>query len=355
VSPFVIDRERLVHCSAFRRLEYKTQVFVNHESDHFRTRLTHTLEVAHLARRLASELQIDADLVEAVALAHDLGHPPFGHAGEAVLDRLLEGHGGFEHNAQAFRVVTELERPFPGFRGLNLSFEVLESLLKHSTVYDRPRHAGLDDAAVAPFSETGPHPPLEAQVVALADRIAFDCHDLEDGLEAGLLSAKSLGAVGLWSRHADPVCNANPSLSLPAVRRPILDAIQNALVEDAVRTTTDLIEEDALLGVDQIRNHGRRVAHFSFHAERSLEELEVVLRDAVYGHQRLVRMDSKARRFIERMYEAYLAEPRLLPARYVRRMETVGRERVVCDYIAGMTDRYCQDEYKRLFEPFERV
>ena len=355
VPPFVVDRQRIVHASAFRRLEYKTQVFVNHEGDHFRTRLTHTLEVAHLARRLADALRINAALAEAAALAHDLGHPPFGHAGETALDALLAEVGGFEHNAQAFRVVTELERPYPAFHGLNLTHEVLESLLKHSTVFDRPRHAGLDDAAVAPFVQRGPHPPLEAQAVALADRIAFDLHDLEDALEAGLLRSDQLDRVGLWSQHADPVCAAHPSRPLPAVRRPIIDAIENALLDDAVRATTTLLEQDRLTTPDQIRGHTRRVVHLSSETERALEELETLLRDAVYAHPRLVRMDAKGRRFIERMFEAYVAEPRLLPPRYVRRMDHVGTKRVIADYIAGMTDRFCQDEYKRLFHPFERV
>jgi dGTPase len=354
-SPFVLDRERVVHCSAFRRLEYKTQVFVNHESDHFRTRLTHTLEVAHLARRLAEALGLDTHLAEVIALAHDLGHPPFGHAGETVLDALMAEHGGFEHNAQAFRVVTELERPFPDFRGLNLSFEVRESLLKHRTVHDHPRPAGLEDGVIARFYAVGPHPPVEAQLVALADRIAYDGHDLEDGLEAGLLNADVLGKAELWRRHAEPIVAAHASVRLPALRRPILDAIQNALLDDAVATTAGVMADAGVSSVDAVRRHDVCLAGFSVGIERSVEQLETVLREAVYGHPRLVRMDTKARGFIERMFEAYRAEPRLLPARYVRRMDGVGRERVICDYLAGMTDRFCQDEYKRLFEPFERV
>jgi len=365
-GPFELDRHRIVHCSAFRRLEYKTQVFVTHEADHYRTRLTHTLETAHIARRLARGLRLNATLAEVIALAHDLGHPPFGHAGERALVERMAGHGGFEHNAQALRVVDYLEHPYPAFRGLNLSYEVRESLIKHRTVYDAPGAGmepgsacggwpGLSDEQAAELLATGPQPTLEAQVASVADRLAYDCHDLEDALAAGLVDGAMLEQVSLWADAAGPIRTRFADRPTAAIRRPVLDALLERLLADVVEASAQRIYEAGISRLEDVRACDRPVVGPSEAMARQLEQLEGFLRHRVYRHHRLVRMDHKARLLIERLFEAYLAEPALLPDRFSRRIPEQGAHRVICDYIAGMTDRFCQDEYKRLFEPFERV
>lgn len=348
VDPIAVDRERVLHSTAFRRLEEKTQVFVSSEHDHFRTRLTHTLEVASIARRLCVALQVSGAVGELIALTHDLGHAPFGHAGENTLAGLMKGHGGFEHNAQSLRVVEFLEHPYPPFRGLNMLYEVRESLAKHCTIYDqmRPGSHPLADGTQAP---------IEGQIANLADRIAYDCHDLEDALGAELVREQQLASIDLWREAAGPVRKKYPNLPLAAVRRPILDSLEAALLTDVARESRRRIAAAKITSLDQVRAARKPLVSLTAAMEKRLAELERFMFERIYRHPRLIRMDSKGRRFIERLFEAYVKEPSLLPPRWQKRIDTQGRHRVVCDYLAGMTDRFCQDEYKRLFEPFERV
>ena len=346
VDACAVDRQRVLHSAAFRRLQHKTQVFVTSEHDHFRTRLTHTLEVASVARRLCVALQVNGAVGELIALTHDLGHPPFGHAGEAALKGLMIHHDGFEHNAQSLRVVEFLEHPYPPFRGLNLTYEVRESLAKHCTIYDKPDTHPLADGTQAP---------IEGQIANLADRVAYDCHDLEDGLGAGLIDERDLAEVDLWQAAVSPVRESYPDAPLAAVRRPALDGLESTLLGDIVAESRRRITEAGVETLDDVRRaEGEQVA-FSAEMGPRLEGLESFLFERVYRHHRLIRMDDKAHRFIEQLFDAYLAEPKLLPRRFHDRIDTIGLHRVICDYIAGMTDRFCQAECKRLFEPFERV
>jgi len=346
VDPFAFDRQRVLHSAAFRRLESKTQVFVTGVHDHYRTRLTHTLEVASTARRLCTAIQVNVAVGELIALTHDLGHPPFGHAGEVALRDLMNDHGGFEHNSQSLRVIEYLEHPYPSFRGLNLSYEVRESLAKHSTIYDQPGRHPLAD---------GSHGPVEGQIANLADRVAYDCHDLEDSLEPGLSAEADLQGLDLWREAAGPVRKAWPNLPLAAVRRPILDALEQMLLDDVVAESHHRITAAKVQSVDDVRRCGRMLVALSTKMESRLRELEAFLFERVYRHPMLIRMDAKAARFIQQLFGAYVAEPRTLPPRFAERVAELGAHRVVCDYIAGMTDRFCQAEYKRLFEPFESV
>lgn len=355
LDPFALDRHRILHCTAFHRLAYKTQVFVTHEGDHFRTRLTHTVEVAEIARLLAGALEANVDLAEVVALAHDLGHPPFGHAGESALAERMQHHGGFEHNAQTLRTVDYLEHPFPEFRGLNLSFELRECLAKHDTKYDRPAlvSAGLD--GLDDLLDAGANPPIEGQIAALADRIAYDCHDLEDALGAGLIYEEQLAELSLWQIAAQPIRGQYPDAHLSAVRRPILDQLLDHLLTAAVEETAQRLSAADVRSSDDVRQCPDRLVGLPAGVEADLVGLERFLAVNVYKHHRLIRMDDKAGRFLGRLFDAYVAEPRLMPPRFASRTDAFGNHRVACDYLAGMTDRFCQDEYKRLFEPFERV
>ncbi len=351
-SPFETDYARIVHCTAFRRLMHKTQVFVTEGGDHFRTRLTHTLEVAVHARRLARRLQLNEPLTVAVAMAHDLGHPPFGHAGETALAELMAGAGGFEHNLQSLRVVDYLEHPYPAWRGLNLSFEVRESLLKHRLP---PREAigypGLE-AARREFLSVGVQPPLEGQVADLADGIAYTLHDIEDGLVECGLSEAELGRTDLWKTIAGKVREHHNSLSIHAVRRPILDALARFLLDDTAEATRGRLARLCLRDADAVRRHDTPLVDFSDEVKSQLTELQQLLRKAVYADQRVVRMDIKARRLVREVFEAYMAEPTLLPSRFRSRIDEQGPHRVIADYIAGMTDRFCQQEHRRLFDAF---
>ena len=357
-SPFELDRHRVLRSASFRRLEYKTQVFVIHEDDHFRTRLTHSLEVAAIARQLAVGLNVNATLAEVIALAHDLGHPPFGHAGEAILGQLMSESGGFEHNVQSLRVIDYLEHPYPPFRGLNLSFEVREGIIKHTTVHDRPEVDEASAAGLAELLADGPWPSVEGQIVCLADRLAYDGHDLEDALGANLIGEQDLDTLDLWRESAGDIRRRFPDGPLGTVRRPILDAIHAALIRDATAESQRRLTEAGVTSVDDVRRvapDAPGLVAVSDETNAQLEALEAFLMERVYRHHRVVRMDAKARQFIERLFEAYCGNPRLLPPRFFKRVEDQGIKRVVCDYIAGMTDRFCQDEYRRLFEPFERV
>ncbi|MFC1671823.1 deoxyguanosinetriphosphate triphosphohydrolase [Planctomycetota bacterium] len=345
-TSFQRDRDRVVHSAAFRRLEYKTQVFVNHEGDYYRTRLTHTMEMAQIGRSIGRVLQLNEDLIEAIALAHDLGHTPFGHSGEEALQNLMKGHGGFEHNRQSLRIVEKLERRYPNFRGLNLTFEVRESLEKHSTAYDN---------STRPDREWDESSVLESQVVDVSDSIAYDTHDLDDGLTAGILDETSLMGLDLW-READSAARSSCVGGNDRIRMyQTIRALINILVTDLVHNASARVAELGLSSADDARKAGAEAVCFSSDMKKKKDDLESFLYQHMYKHYRVVRMARKARRFVKEMFAEYAQNTDQLPPEYQEWAEAEGIERSVCDYIAGMTDRFAQDEYKRLFHPFERV
>jgi len=340
------DRERIIHSTAFRRLEYKTQVFVNHEGDHYRTRLTHTIEVAQIARAIARVLNLNEDLTEAVALAHDLGHTPFGHSGEDALRELMKDHGGFEHNMHGVRVVEVLENRYPEFRGLNLTWEVRECIAKHVTDFDHPTMRLF-------------HPeerqPMEGQVVEASDSIAYVTHDLDDALGAGILDPTAYEEVRVLSEIRGKVLGLHGKLERRHERNEIVRALINYFVTDLCKSTSARLEEWRIRSLADVRNAPGNVVCMTPETEERKRELREYLLAQVYRHYRVVRMMNKARRFVTQLFNAYVSEPRQLPPAYQRWAEKEGLHQGVCDYIAGMTDRYAQDEYLRLFEPFERV
>ncbi|HOI53985.1 MAG TPA: deoxyguanosinetriphosphate triphosphohydrolase [Phycisphaerae bacterium] len=340
------DRDRVIHSTAFRRLEYKTQVFIIHEGDHYRTRLTHTLEVAQIARTLARSLNLNEDLTEAVALGHDLGHTPFGHSGEAALNEFMKECGGFEHNLHGLRVVDVLEHPYPGFRGLNLSYEVRESIAKHHTVHDSPQRNK---------EFPGAHPPLEGQVVEVADRIAYDSHDLDDSLAMDLVQAEELVELDLFKQAAEDFARDVSGLTPDQKVRRVAKLLIDMLVRDALSVAADELAACGAASPDDVRSAPGRLMHFSDDLETKVREVERFLMDRVYRNHRVMRMTLKAQRFLTRMMEAYEKDVRQLPPTYQRYAEEFGTKRAVCDYVAGMTDRFAQDEYRKLFEPFERL
>lgn len=342
---FQRDRDRVIHCAAFRKLEYKTQVYVIHEGDYYRTRLTHTMEVAQIANSLARVLRLNQDLTEAVALAHDLGHTPFGHTGEFALNRLMRDHGGFEHNRQGVRIVELLEERFADHPGLNLTWEVRESIAKHSTSYDSPRNVGFDQHLA---------PALEAQLVDLADEIAFNDHDLDDALKMGIITPRDLKRIP-WVAELYSEINPNDAQStgkmetIPRCR--LIGKMIDLLVRDALKQTEKNIEERGIKTLDDIRQCNKRLASFSPEILERNTLLRSFLMERVYRHPNVVRMSSKAERFIERLFNLYLTTPGQLPWRFQERIESEGPEPVIADYISGMTDRYCIEEYKRAFLP----
>lgn len=341
------DRDRIIYSTAFRRLEYKTQVFVNHEGDYYRTRLTHTLEVAQIAKSIARALRLNEDLVEAIALAHDLGHTPFGHSGEDALHELMKDYGGFDHNAHGLRVVDLLEERYPDFPGLNLSYEVREGIIKHSTTFDYPRPC-------APFDEVG-SPLLEIQVVDIADEIAYDNHDLDDGITSGLIREEDLKNIRLWSEKNRMIRKSYPHINDEIRKYQIIRALINHQVTDVINHTEANIKKFKVHSVQQVAKLPERMVAFS----RPLESLRKPMRDFMmqnlYQHYRVVRMSNKAYRFITSLFKVYLDKTEQLPPNTQKRLNKEDKHRVICDYIAGMTDRYALDEYKKFFEPYERV
>ena len=355
-TPFARDRDRIIHTSAFRRLKDKTQVFVAHEGDHFRTRLTQSLEVAQIARSLAAALGLDADLAETIALGHDLGHPPFAHAGEEELERCMAPYGGFDHNVQTFRVLTDLERRYPSFNGLNLTWETLEGVVKHNGpvggLVDRPVWSDvLAFDRVFPLDLTG-WASAEAQVAALSDDIAYNNHDVDDGLEAGLFRLDELEAVPLIGPILMSVRKDHPTLDdrltrLEAVRRMIGAMIGDVLDETRLRAGHSRVASAA-----DVRALGSALVAFSPAMSEDLARLRAFLFDRMYRHWRVNRTRSQARRLIGGMFDLFLAEPDVLPAEWYERLrdfDEADRARVICDYIAGMTDRYAIEEHRRLF------
>jgi dGTPase len=345
-TAFQRDRDRILHTTAFRRLEHKTQVFVAYEGDYYRTRLTHTLEVAQIARTIARALRANEDLVEAISLAHDLGHTPFGHAGEEILHDLMSAHGGFDHNHQSLRIVEKLEQRYPEFPGLNLTWEVREGILKHESEYDRGNAMGYEPSL---------RPTLEGQIVSAADELAYNTHDLDDGLRAGILDHLAVAELPLWRVVLDRIGqNAGRPLDDMARHRAIRTLIDLEVTELLKETEQRLLEAGAQ-SVEDIRTLPEQVVAFSKEMETRNRTLKDFLFGHLYRHYRLVRMTAKASRFIQELFGAYAVQPAQLPSEVQARIADEGLYRVVCDYIAGLTDRYALDEYRKLFEPYERV
>jgi len=341
-TEFQRDRDRIVHSTAFRRLEYKTQVFVNHEGDLFRTRLTHSLEVAQIARSVARNLRVNEDLVEAISLAHDLGHTPFGHAGQDALNECMREHGGFEHNLQSLAVVDELEEHYGGFDGLNLCFETREGILKHCS-----RENALKLGELGERFLTGKRPSLEAQIANIADEIAYNNHDVDDGLRSGLITIDQLAQVDLWQTHYDEAQRAHPQLDGRRIVHETVRRMINTLIVDLIETTGQNLAAHAPESLDAVRAAPPLVAHSGAVAAQAAE-LKRFLFKNLYRHYRVMRMASKARRVITGLFDAFSEDPRLLPPAYQAEQETE-QPRLIAHYIAGMTDRYALKEYQRLF------
>lgn len=341
-SEFQRDRDRIIHSSAFRRLEYKTQVFVNHEGDLFRTRLTHSIEVAQIGRSIARQLGLNEDLVEAISLAHDLGHTPFGHAGQDELNDCMAEYGGFEHNLQSLRVVDVLEERYAAFDGLNLCFETREGILKHCSRENAERMGDVGQRFL-----TGQRPSLEAQVANLADEIAYNNHDVDDGLRSGLLSLEQLAEVELFATHLEQVRQSWPQLAERRVVHETVRRMINTLVTDMIAQTLANIAQSAPSSVEEVRS-APALAGFSPQMRESNRELKSFLRTELYRHYRVMRMSAKARRVIRELFQAFMEDPRLLPPQSGSR-QAEHLPRTVADYIAGMTDRYAIREHRRIF------
>jgi len=342
---FQRDRDRVVHARAFRRLEYKTQVFVHHEGDHYRNRLTHTLEGAQIARTIARALRLNEDLAEAIALAHDLGHTPFGHAGERVLDALLRAAGGFDHNRQSLRVVDWLEQRAPGYRGLNLSWETREGILKHGCRWEHP----------VPVPELGAQPSLEAQVADRSDEIAYVNHDLDDGLRSGLLSLAQLDEIPLWREVHAQVRARIPDADPAVLRTQTIVALINRLVTDLVESSARRLEAAALPDVEALRRRpvhegGERLLGYERALEKALRELKDFLYRNLYHHPHVVATTREAERVLAELWRVVRADPGKLPASVRARFAEDGEDRAIADYLAGMTDRFALAEHRRLVE-----
>jgi dGTPase len=339
------DRDRVVHSSSFRRLEYKTQVFVNHEGDNYRTRLTHSLEGAQIGRTVARALGLNEELTECLVLGHDLGHTPFGHSGEKVMDELMREHGGFEHNQQTLRILERLEVRYPQFPGLNLTWEVREGMIKH-----KPDSDASAPADYAP----GEAPTLEAQLVDFVDEIAYNNHDVDDGLASGMITVDQMRAVSLFREAHDAALAAGVE-DERILRHQVVRGIIDRCTQDLLETTLATLGEAAVGSVEDVRRAGRRLVAYSPSMAARVAELKQFLFTNMYRHYRVVRMGDKAGRILRDLFQTYTAEPLQLPPRHQRRIETDGLHRVVCDYIAGMTDRFALDEHRKLFDPLVKV
>jgi dGTPase len=345
-SVYQRDKDRIIHSTAFRRLEYKTQVFVNHEGDYYRTRLTHTIEVAQISRCISRVLNLNEDLAEAIAVAHDLGHTPFGHSGEDALRILMKDHGGFEHNIQGLRVVDVLENRYSKFSGLNLSWEARESIAKHKSLYDNPNTSQF---------EMNKQPLLEAQIVDLADSIAYDNHDIDDSLKAGLIMESDLEEIELWRYAKEKVKEQYGNLCKDLEKSHTVKYLIDFEVTDLIEHTQSILEKMRTKTTNDVQQCKERLVSFSPGLDKKKQELQEFLQNNVYNHYRVARMADKARRFVEDLFKVFIENPMQLPPEYQKWIEKEGLYQGVCDYIAGMTDRFAQDEYLKLFYPYERV
>jgi len=346
-SVYQRDRDRIIHSAAFRRLEYKTQVFVNHEGDYYRTRLTHTIEVAQIARTMACALRLNVDLTEAISLAHDLGHTPFGHSGEEALNDLMAKFGGFNHNLQGLRVVDVLEERYPDFPGLNLTWEVREGIVKHSSAFDK----------AAKIKELAPNenPTLETQIVDNADEIAYDNHDLDDGLTSGLIKESDLEKLQIWKNILKDISQKYDRIDPERKKYLIIRSLIDIQVTDLIRQTQERLDKLKPKSFKEVKKLDKKIVSFSKGMSSLRRPLREFLMENLYHHYRVVRMSNKAKHFIQELFRLYIDRPDALPAHIQKRIVLDGKRRAVCDYIAGMTDRYALDEYKKLFDPYEKV
>jgi len=364
-SPFQRDRDRIIHSNAFRRLKHKTQVFIRHEGDHFRTRLIHTLEVAQIARSIARPLGLDEDLAEALALAHDLGHPPFGHAGERALDEALSAYEGFDHNAQSLRIVTELERRYPAFDGLNLAFETHEGLVKHNgplVDIDRraigPHAGGPLPFAIRAFQERQDlelhlHAGLEAQAAPIADDIAYDCHDLEDGLRAGLISLADMEEQPLAASILAEIHAEFPGLEDARVVHELVRRTITLMIKDVLGETRELISAQEIGSAEDARQAGKQLVRFSAGLARSEAAPKRFLTERVYRHDSVMRPVKLAEALVADLFEAFFEDPSRMPDDWAEGLGDADPSQIarrVADYVAGMTDRYAISEHLRLFD-----
>jgi dGTPase len=340
-TSFQRDRDRILHTTAFRRLEYKTQVFINYEGDYYRTRLTHTLEVAQIGRSMARSLGASEDLTEAICLAHDLGHPPFGHSGEVALAQLMKDHEGFDHNKQSLRIVTKLERRYPDFPGLNLTWEVREGIVKHESEYD-----------VADASEYNPElrGHLEAQIANVADELAYTAHDLDDGLRSGMITPAMLEGITLWEILVESIGWRTSQLE-DLTRHQMIRRLIGMEVTDLVTATDQRLRQSGARSVEELQRLSYNVIGFSEDMHRRNRQLKDFLYNNLYRHYRVVRMAVKAERIVRDLFNAYLQESEILPKHVQDWIEERGLERTICDYIAGMTDRFAVEEHQKLFDP----
>jgi dGTPase len=344
-TSFGRDRDRVIHSSSFRRLEYKTQVFVNHEGDNYRTRLTHSLEGAQIGRTVARIMGLNEELTECLVLGHDLGHTPFGHSGERVMNELMRDHGGFEHNRQTLRILELLEQRYPDFPGLNLTWEVREGIIKH-----RPD----TDATAPPEYAPGEAPTLEAQLVDYVDEIAYNNHDVDDGLTSRMFTVEEIRGVALFREAHDDALGRGLGDERNA-RHHVVRFIIDRCARDLIETSQANLEAARVGSVDDVRKAGRRLVAYSPEMAVRVRELKDFLLRNMYRHYRVVRMGDKAGRLLRDLFQSYVAEPRQLPPQFQGQLEREGVHRVVCDYIAGMTDRFAVDEHQKLFDPTVRV
>lgn len=360
-NPHQRDRDRIIHSVAFRRLEYKTQVFVNHEGDHYRTRLTHSLEVAQLARGIARSLHLNEDLAEALALAHDLGHPPFGHAGEEGLDDVMQGFGGFDHNAQTIRIVTHLENRYANFDGLNLTWETLEGIAKHNGPLIGKGKEALPRVMVYYAEqqdlELDTHASAEAQVAAIADDIAYNNHDIDDGLRAGFFTLADLENLPLLGDIIAEVKQQHPMLSAQRQSHEIIRRLINRMVADVLKTTEARVQQFNIISADDVRGLGQQLVQFSAEMEVAHRAIKSFLFKYMYRHYKVNRMTSKARRVVGDLFNFFLTEPNCLPNVWYAQTDGAETQRtaeVIADFIAGMTDRFALEEHGRIFDPMSR-
>lgn len=348
-TAFQRDRDRIIHSKAFRRLEYKTQVFAYYEGDHYRTRLTHTLEVAQIARSVAQYLGANEDLTHAVALAHDLGHTPFGHAGEHALQDIMKDEGGFEHNCQSLRVVDVLEARYPDFPGLNLTYETRAGIIRHSTIYDR-----VPEELLAPFMAER-QPSLEAQIVNMADEIAYNCHDIEDGLRSGFFDERDLSELDLWNEVTRILQQRYPDLDQDTFRYQCIRLLIDTFIRDLLEATEQALSLGNFSSADELMSAEGQVVTFSPRMQQWKEQLNRFLYTRFYTHHKIMRMQYKAHRLLVDLFDEYVKRPSQLPPGVQRRIKAGDGApgRVVCDYIAGMTDRFALDEHRKLFLPYE--
>ena len=338
---FQRDRDRVLHTTAFRRLEYKTQVFINYEGDYYRTRLTHTLEVTQIGRTIARALGANEDLVEVICMAHDMGHPPFGHSGETTLNLLMNDHGGFNHNHHSYRIVTEIEKRYPDFPGLNLSWEVLEGMVKHETEYDKTDVVDFDPNLRG-------H--LEAQITNVADELAYTSHDLDDGLRSGIITPAMLNGIELWQMASGKYHIENCDLD-DLTRHLIIRELTGLQVTRMINTSSERIKSSGVNTAKELQSLPQNVVGFDEEMKQHNRFLKDFLFKNMYRHYRVVRMHKKAERILSDLFTAYVDEPSMLPMQFQEQIQEKGKQRTICDYLAGMTDRFAVDEYSKLFDP----